>query len=128
MVEIYNQARAPVACFVAKDVTEGELRALIVGEEVQLVVNKTDGLLGFVSVWKQERFIHHLYIRPEYQSVGLGQRLIAACVARYGLPLSLKSLIANKKACNFYERHDWIGLVDGTGLDGPYRHYWLRDI
>lgn len=127
VADIYNQSRRPVDCFVAEDVVAEEFTALATGEEIQVV--EDDGrLVGFISVFKSERFIHHLYVLPDQQKKGFASALIAACVARYGLPLSLKSLVKNTGACRFYERNHWIALKTESSADGSYHHYWLRDV
>lgn len=122
---LYNDARKPIDCFVTDPVTATGMKMLLIDEEIQLAT--MDGrVIGFVSVWKPEKFIHHLYVSPEHQKRGVAKALIAACVARYGLPLSLKSLVENTNACQFYERNLWIVTETGKGSDGVFNYYWLR--
>jgi len=128
LADIYNQSRAAEQCFKSDDVSARQFSVLIESEEIHVAEDKNQTILGFVSVWTAENFIHHLYVLPEYQHRGVGPDLIETCVNRYGLPLSLKSLVANQRACSFYERNHWIALEKANGVDGPYYHYWLRDV
>ncbi|MFT5211694.1 MAG: GNAT superfamily N-acetyltransferase [Flavobacterium sp.] len=125
LVEIYNASRFPEACFVSAQMTSQKFKILIRDEKTYLAVID-DVIAGFISIWPPERFIHHLYILPEFQSQGVAQALIQKCIHHYGKPLSLKSLAANNRACDFYENKGWQCEDTGQGTDGPYRHYWLR--
>lgn len=101
-----------------------EFRAAIEGEELHVAVSR--GLvLGFLSVWAPERFIHHLYVAPSHQGRGIGRALIRTCIDRYGLPLSLKCELANRPARRFYERLGWVGGEVGAGPDGEWQRMWL---
>ena len=83
-------------------------------------------VVAFVGVWRPERFIHHLYVLPECQGLGIAGMLVDACVDRFSMPLSLKSLQANTRACRYYERNNWVAEGTGEGSEGAYNHYWLR--
>jgi ribosomal protein S18 acetylase RimI-like enzyme len=125
VVEIYNAARFPEACFVNACMSEQKFSTLIRNEKLHLAI-VDDVMVGFVSILPPERFIHHLYILPKFQSQGIGSTLIRHCLQGYGRPLSLKSLAANNRACDYYESNGWCCEETGAGPDGPYRHYWLR--
>ena len=125
IVEIYNASRLPEACFVSAQMTSQKFETLIKEEKLYLAL-LGDVITGFISIWPPERFIHHLYILPESQSQGIAQALIQKCLHLHGRPLSLKSLDANNRACAFYENNGWACEDTGLGVDGPYRHYWLR--
>ena len=127
VAEVYNLSRAPLDCFSTDEVTAAQFAPLIRGEDLQVAMSG-EFILGFVAVWRPETFIHHLYILPAHQREGIARALIQSCVQRYGYPLSLKSLRANAQACAFYEKNDWMALETGTGPDGPYNYYWLRDV
>jgi ribosomal protein S18 acetylase RimI-like enzyme len=126
LVAIYNAARAPIECFQAAQVTVEEFQTLTEGEEIQVATDNEE-VIGFVSVWSPENFIHHLYVSPDRQHKGIGKALIRACVSRYGLPLKLKSVIANTGACAFYEHNHWLVKETGVGPDGPYHYYCLNN-
>ena len=125
LVDVYNDARRLVECFRSEDVSSRRLRSLTSNESIQVAVVK-QVVVGFISIWPPEKFIHHLYVRPSCQNLGIAKRLIKACQDRYGLPLSLKTLPANRNACDFYEYNYWELIVAGQGSEGPYHQYSLR--
>jgi GNAT superfamily N-acetyltransferase len=84
-----------------------------------------DQIVGFLSVWAPERFVHHLYVAPSHQGRGIGRMLIEACAELYGLPLSLECELANRGARRFYERLGWVGGEVGSGPDGEWQRMWL---
>jgi GNAT superfamily N-acetyltransferase len=126
IVAIYNAAREPIACFKADHVSVEEFKPLIEGEDIH-VATDNEKVIGFVSVWAPGNFIHHLYISPEQQNKGVGKALIQICISRYVLPLALKSVIANTRACAFYEHNHWVVKETGIGPDGPYHYYCLNN-
>ena len=78
-------------------------------------------------VRQQENFIHHLYILPEFQGQGIGKYLLDSCVEKYGVPLNLKCLRENKKACEFYKKNGWTEVSMAKGPDGIYINYRLEN-
>ena len=74
--------------------TEGEL--IFVAKHLGLIV-------GFISVWTAENFIHNLFISKEYQRNGIASLLIKKVKDEIGLPLSLKCVKQNENALNFYQ-------------------------
>jgi len=83
---------------------------------------------GFISVWRPEWFVHHLFVDPSWQGRGIGGRLlehVSRLADRH--PLRLKCQTENRAAIRFYERHgfratesrgcdafgEWVGLRGG---------------
>ena len=126
LVNVYNQSREPVACFKSEDASADDIRALTKNETIQ-VAEVDSQVIGFISVWVPERFVHHLYVTPSHQNQGAAGCLIHACRRRYGLPLSLKTLAANRSACDFYERNNWVLAATGQGSEGAYHQYRLLE-
>ncbi|GHY46459.1 acetyltransferase [Vibrio cholerae] len=56
---------------------------------------------GFISIWEPDNFIHHLYVATEYQGQGVGSMLLNGAKMKYD-NLSLKCMVQNQKALNFY--------------------------
>ncbi len=97
--------------------TEGELTLVGVQDET---------IIGYVSIWEPEWFIHQLYIDPQNQGTGVGKALLlrteALCSPN---PISLKCQVANQSAYGFYrsmgfdesaetgtsEFGDWVRLI-----------------
>ncbi|MEM7534397.1 MAG: N-acetyltransferase [Chloroflexota bacterium] len=132
LLDIYNEARARLDCFQEQDISLKQFQNIIKGEKIHIAVvndgTSTQNIAGFISVWVPQRFVHHLYIQPAYQNMGIATRLINTCAETYGLPLSLKSLVANTRACAFYERNGWVIQGEGKSENGPYYSYVLPEI
>jgi ribosomal protein S18 acetylase RimI-like enzyme len=124
MTAIFNAARES-ARLGGGPAGQDRLRHYTEGEEIHVAI-LADEVVGFVSVWPAERFVHHLYVAPDCQSRGIGRALLARCEERYGLPLSLKCETANIRALRFYERLGWAGGEAGVGPDGEWRRMWLH--
>ena len=70
------------------------------GEAVWVAV-ESDEVLGFVSIWEADCFIHHLFVSPENLNKGIGSSLLNFVKQRYS-KLSLKCLTQNSLAVGFY--------------------------
>ncbi|MBT0963959.1 GNAT family N-acetyltransferase [Denitromonas iodatirespirans] len=123
MVDLYNASRASAGCFDEAAVTLAEFLGGIEGEDVH-VATLAGAVVGFVSVWVPERFIHHLYVSPAHQGCGVGSALLRACEARYGRPMSLKCVTRNLRARRFYQQRGWRCEGGGVGEDGPWEHWY----
>ena len=124
LLSVFNESVKSADGLPDKEYSIAEFSAQTKGEEILVAkVNGED--VGFVSVWCQDNFIHHLFVAPKYQRKNIGKALLQECQKRYGLPLSLKCPEANKEACSFYERNGW--AIKSRDMDdaGPYILYWL---
>lgn len=90
------------------------------GEVIFVAENQDGKILGFVSVWEQDRFIHHLFVAPEYQRNGIGELLINSLFSWLPLPYRLKCVVNNKQALAFYKKTGWVEVERGVGEDGEY--------
>jgi GNAT superfamily N-acetyltransferase len=88
--------------------------------EMILVAESESQILGFVSVWEPERFIHHLYVHKDHQGRGIGRALVSEVVRRYLGELSLKCVKSNREAMGFYLNTGWREVSTGVGPDGEY--------
>lgn len=79
-------------------------------------------IIGFISVYWNENFIHSLYILPAQQKRGAGRALLAAIQALDRGPLELKVDEVNVSARAFYARLGWREVGEGVGDRGR----WLR--
>lgn len=68
---------------------------------VAFIENK---LVGFISVWLPNNFIHHLYIDKTFQKQGIGKTLLNKIADKTGFPLRLKCLEKNTEAISFYKK------------------------
>ncbi len=76
--------------------------------------------VGFVSAWVPDKFIHSLFVLPEFQGGGAGTALIREAADRVGLPLALKCVKANTSALGYYQSHGWSIEKEEADLEGPY--------
>ena len=90
------------------------------GEALLVAVGSDDEPEGFVSVWEQDAFIHHLYVRNGSRQKGIGKQLLDALSSRLPRPWRLKCVRANDGALAFYLDHGWREISSGVGEDGPY--------
>ena len=84
------------------------------------VAEYDDQIAGFMAVWPPGAFIHHLYIDARYRGKGTGQALLALAAQTYPTPLSLKCLIKNEAAVQFYRALNWEVRDSGTDSLGDY--------
>jgi GNAT superfamily N-acetyltransferase len=93
----------------------------ITGEE-QWVALQNGQIIAVLSIYWPENFIHSLYVQPELQGRGIGQRLLAAVVAGAKGACELKCDKVNKRAVAFYKHLGWHEVGEGTAETGP----WVR--
>ncbi len=91
------------------------------GEIIHVAEDPRDGnLLGFISVWPQESFVHHLYVLPDGQRRGTGTALLESLGPWLPLPHRLKCLQENHVALAFYRKHGWTEQGRGSDALGDY--------
>lgn len=95
-------------------------------EEVWLAL-MSGALIGILSLFRPENFIHCLYVDPNAQRLGVGRALVAHLRKETGQPLTLKLDTPNEKAIAFYEATGWKRLTgpDDSGAD-IYGIGWAR--
>jgi ribosomal protein S18 acetylase RimI-like enzyme len=125
LAEIF--ARASVLSFPdepPENSTPERLLSSIAGETLWLAELR-DRTAGFVSVYRpdRERFIHHLYVDPEYWRQGVGRALLEAALRGTGGHAALKADVANRQACRFYDGLGWRPQSWGWSPEGPWFRY-----
>ncbi len=123
---LYNQTVLQTEGLRDRTLSEAAFASATIGEVV-LVATDDSGIVGFVSLWEPDRFIHHLYVSPDAQGKGVGTLLLFHCEQRVGRPLNLKCSAGNERAYQFYENLGWVMRVRGMGSEGPYFHFWQRE-
>jgi GNAT superfamily N-acetyltransferase len=91
--------------------TENEYILVALAEEV---------LIGFISVWATDNFIHHLYVDKKFQNQGIGTQLLNAVLHKFGHHVRLKCEEKNKKAIYFYRQKGFLEIEKGQSESGPY--------
>ena len=89
-------------------------------DELILVALIKNEIVGFVSVWVPDKFIHNLFVLQDFQGKGVGTALVNEVVKRVGLPLTLKCVKSNTKAFNYYKSHNWTIEKEEMGNEGLY--------
>lgn len=89
-------------------------------DEPILVATNGDKIVGFVSWWPPENFVHNLFVEPAHQQQGIGEQLLTACLKEIGRPATLKCMDKNVRALGFYERLGWQIAGEGKNDDGAY--------
>jgi len=89
------------------------------GEHI-LVARYNGAIAGFISMWLQENFLHHLYISKEFQQRGIGSVLLKAGCKLTTSTVQLKCLEKNSNAIAFYQKHGFTEKSRGKSKDGDY--------
>jgi GNAT superfamily N-acetyltransferase len=90
-----------------------DFRMFALDEEVWLAL-MGEAVVGILSVFREENFIHCLYVDPDAQRLGVGRALVAHVRKIAAHPLTLKLDVPNRRAIQFYEATGWARM---TGLD-----------
>jgi len=98
----------------------GDFAVHAAGETIQ-VAKRADGeILGFISVWPADDFIHMLYVRESSQGKGVGTALLRALPGWPTHRYRLKCLVNNARATAFYLRHGFVVVGTGASEEGDY--------
>ena len=89
-------------------------------EMVHVIKAGAGELAGFVSVYKPESFVHHLFVAPQYQRQGLASSLLSSLHTWLPLPWRLKCIRGNTDALSFYAVAGWKEVGVGENEDGQY--------
>lgn len=108
----YSPRKIDTAVFAAETADE---TILVADDERRHVV-------GFVSLYLPESFVHHLYVDPAHARNGVGKALLSGAVALAGGRASLKCQTRNAGALAFYRGLGWSDDESGDGDGGP----WVR--
>lgn len=98
--------------------------------EWQMVALDGKRLIGFISVWGADNFIHHLHVHPQFLRRGIGRALLHALPGWSTKPYRLKCVSLNSAALAFYcdngfrpigsgmaENYEYVLLESGRGDD-----------
>jgi ribosomal protein S18 acetylase RimI-like enzyme len=88
--------------------------------EYVLVALEEEMLVGFVSVWLADNFIHHLYVDEKYHNQNIGTQLLKAVFDKINSPIRLKCEENNTKAIRFYRQKGFVEKGRGQSKFGTY--------
>lgn len=118
--EIYLQVRQ--ATFTWFDTSHYQLTSFDTDtkDEYVLVASIDDVVVGFVSAYMPENFIHHVYVHQSYQKQGIGKMLLDAMLTKMKPPAGLKCLQLNEAAIAFYKKYGFVKRKKGISTEGIY--------
>ena len=125
VAEIYLKCRQDTFHWRRADFHLEDFSKDIQGEVIWVAVEDSKPV-GFISVWMEDSFIHHLYVDESYHREGVGKLLLSHALSQMPKPARLKCVVRNLKACAFYERLGW--RIESTADDsatGLYYNYIL---
>lgn len=90
------------------------------GEHVYVASSQDGRVIGFISVYVEESFVHHLHVHAGFRNKGVGRLLLASLQDWLPAPWRLKCVRKNRRALDFYLRNDWREVSCGESEDGAY--------
>lgn len=90
------------------------------GETILVARSRKGDVLGFISVWTADDFIHMLYVSSQWRGLGVGSALLRAIPEWPVRSYRLKCLVKNRHAKEFYERHGFTVIDYGNSPEGDY--------
>ena len=100
----------------------GDYKRSTVDDEVW-VAEESSFIVGFISIYPPENFIHNLFIHPDYQKLGFGTNLLHKAESYLKHPMFLKIALDNLKASSFYIKHGWYQVSIHKDAEEPYALY-----
>ena len=88
--------------------------------EYILVALEEKMLVGFVSVFVADNFVHHLYVDEKYHNQNIGTQLLEAAFDKINSPIRLKCEENNTKAIRFYRQKGFVEKERGQSETGTY--------
>ena len=87
------------------------------GEEIW-VAQADCQVIGFVTLWRPDPFVHYLLVHPDWRGGGVGVQLLDTLLATVDQSVDLKCRSDNTGARRFYLRNNWFetgsGYQDGV--------------
>lgn len=96
----------------------------VTSEEYVILVEEDGEILGFVSLYLPDNFIHNLFVHPEFSGRGVGGQLLNVSIEKMNKPLRLKCVSKNQKAMSFYQNRGWKKIIE-EGRAGE--EYWVME-
>lgn len=87
------------------------------------VAEQNGAIVGFVSTYPANNFLHNLFVHPGSQGQGIGTQLLQVAEANLARPMTLKIAMDNLAACRFYEKYGWYQVSVHEDVREPYILY-----
>lgn len=75
--------------------------------EAVFVAESQEQLIGFISLYVPDNFIHCLFVESHFKGQGAGHLLLEKAKQELQRPMKLKCLSRNTPALAFYEKEGW---------------------
>lgn len=75
--------------------------------ELVFVAELQQTIIGFISLYLPDNFIHCLFVDSRYKGQGAGHQLLKEAMRHMQRPMKLKCLSRNTSALAFYEKEGW---------------------
>lgn len=89
------------------------------GEQIFVAIEERK-VIGFISIWLEDNFIHHLYVMENYKKKRVGSKLLETAIQEMKGRIRLKCLEKNTSAIIFYKRHGFIEQQKGASTEGSF--------
>ncbi|MCT3027365.1 GNAT family N-acetyltransferase [Pediococcus parvulus] len=93
--------------------------------ELTLKAVLNDKIVGFISFYEQDNFVHLLFIDPEYMHLGIGRQLIDHVRQLATAPVILKCVRKNTNALAFYKAQGF-KIIGKSSWESP-AYFTLQD-
>lgn len=90
------------------------------GESIWVATTQLGEIVGFISLWDEDEFIHHLYVSDQFKRQGVGRALLTALPAWPNKKYKLKCLTRNENAVLFYKNCGFNIVTLGVAGDGEF--------
>ncbi len=121
-VAIFERAWNAGHPYSPRTINAGTFAAETADETILVAEDERRHVVGFVSIYLPESFVHHLYVDPDRARNGIGKALLAAAAALAEGRASLKCQTRNAGALAFYRGLGWSDGETGDSDAGP----WIR--
>ena len=97
-----------------------DFAATSAGERVTVAESAEGEIVGLMSVWERESFVHTLCVSDAWKGQGIGTRLLDSLEGWLPQPWRLKCVAANRQAVGFYRGRGWRHIETAIGKQGVY--------
>ena len=112
LVLLYNRIRQETSTWLDKEEVTIESFSDQVEVETIYIAYKDENMIGFLTFYVPDNFIHLFFVDATIQGSGIGSKLLTEIFSDFdGEEISLKCLIHNQSAISFYE-HKGFNIIE----------------
>ena len=116
LVLLYNRIRQETSTWLDKEEVTIESFSDQVEVETIYIAYKDENMIGFLTFYVPDNFIHLFFVDATIQGSGIGSKLLTEIFSDFdGEEISLKCLIHNQSAISFYE-HKGFNIIETHDL------------